>query len=361
MSIIIDSIGFDTIWKNGFSLEGDLYMADMKWGVLSSAKIGMKHVIPGIQGSRGNVVHAIASRNKKRAEEAAAVAGIPVAYGSYEELLADPEIQVVYIPLPNHMHVEWSIKAMEAGKHVLCEKPLAMSREDIEKLRDVSGRTGMVIQEAFMVKHHPQWHTAREIVEKGTLGELKAIQGIFAYHNMDEGNIRNIPEYGGGGIWDIGCYPVVTSRYIFGEEPVRVCAMVEYDPKMRIDRLASVMMEFPSGQASFLVSTQMVPIQRMNLLGTRGHIQIEIPFNAPADKKCHIFLSRGEFYQDSWQLLDFDICNQYGLEAESMNRTVNGLEPPVVSLEDSMNNLKALEAVFRSASSGKWEKVQEIR
>ncbi len=332
-------------------------MADVKWGVLSTAKIGMKQVIPGIQGSRGNTVHAIASRNAAAAAEAAAEAGIPVSYGSYEELLADSDIEVVYIPLPNHMHVEWSIKAMEAGKHVLCEKPLALNQEDLQKLMDVSRKTGMVIQEAFMVKHHPQWKTAKKIAGDGTLGELKAIQGIFAYYNVDEGNIRNIPEYGGGGIWDIGCYPVVTSRYIFGEEPLKICSMVEYDPVMRIDRLASVMMQFPSGQASFICSTQMVGTQTMELLGTEGRLQVEIPFNAPPDKPCHIFLSKGEFYQDQWQLLDFDICNQYGLEAESMVRTIRGEEESVMSLEDSLNNLKALEAIFRSAGSGAWEEV----
>ena len=190
-------------------------MSDLKWGVLSTALIGIKKAIPGIQNSRGNTVHAIASRNSSTAAQAAREAGIPVSYGSYEELLSDKDIDAVYIPLPNHMHVEWSMKAMEAGKHVLCEKPIALCSGDIRKLKDVSLKTGKIISEAFMVKHHPQWQTARQVVQKGTLGELKAIQGVFSYFNRDEGNIRNIPEYGGGGILDIGCYPVVTSRYIF--------------------------------------------------------------------------------------------------------------------------------------------------
>lgn len=332
-------------------------MSDVKWGILSTALIGMKKVIPGIQGSKGNTVHAIASRNSKRAAEAAAQAGIPVSYGSYEELLNDPDIEVVYIPLPNHMHVEWSIKAMQAGKHVLCEKPIALKADDLAKLEEVSKKTGKLISEGFMVRHHPQWKTARQVILNGTLGDLRAIQGVFSYFNADEGNIRNIPEYGGGGIWDIGCYPVMTSRYIFAEEPLRVCSLLEKDPKLRIDRLGSVILEFPSGQASFIYSTQLVPCQRMTILGTKGRLEVEIPFNAPPDKKCQIYLSRGEFYQDNFQLIDFEVCNQYGLQAESFVRTIKGEEPQVVSLEDSRKNLKVLEAIFRSAETGIWENV----
>ena len=332
-------------------------MADVKWGVLSTALIGMNKVIPGIQNSKGSKVHAIASRNSSRAAEAAGKAGIPVSYGSYEELLNDPDIEAVYIPLPNHMHVEWSIKALEAGKHVLCEKPLALSSEDIKKLMDVSRECNRVLAEAFMVKHHPQWQTARKIVADGSLGELRAVQGLFTYYNMDEGNIRNIQEYGGGALLDIGCYPVVTSRYLFGEEPLRVCALMERDPDMRIDRLASVMMEFPSGQASFVCSTQTVPSQRMTILGTRGRLEIEIPFNAPPDRVCREYLSKGEFYQDEWEVLDFDICDQYSLQAESFVRTIRNKEKQLVSLNDSLNNMKVLEAIFRSAENGNWESV----
>ncbi|OQY33540.1 MAG: NAD-binding protein [Spirochaetaceae bacterium 4572_59] len=332
-------------------------MRDVKWGVLSTAEIGMKKVIPGIQGSNGNTVYAIASRNAKRAADAAAQAGIPVSYGSYEELLNDPDIEVVYIPLPNHMHVQWSIKAMEAGKHVLCEKPLALKTEDIDKLAGVSKKTGKFLAEGFMVRYHPQWKTAKKVIQNGTVGEVRAIQGVFSYFNADEGNIRNIPEYGGGGIWDIGCYPVMTSRYIFGEEPFRVCALLERDPKLRIDRLGSVIMEFPSGQASFLCSTQLVPCQRMTILGTKGRLELEIPFNAPPDRKSQIYLSRGEVYQENFQLLDFDVCDQYGLQAESFARTIRGEDVQVVSLEDSRKNLKVLEAIFHSAETGKWENV----
>ena len=332
-------------------------MSDLKWGVLSTALIGMKKVIPGIQNSRGNTVYAIASRNSSTAAEAAEKAGIPVSYGSYEELLSDKNIDVIYIPLPNHMHVEWSIKAMEAGKHVLCEKPIALCADDIRKLKEVSLRTGTVISEAFMVKHHPQWKAARQVVQKGTLGELKAIQGAFSYYNRDEGNIRNVPEYGGGGILDIGCYPVVTSRYIFNEEPLRVIALLERDPEFRIDRLGSVIMEFPSGQASFVCSTQMVPFQRMNIMGTKGRLEVEIPFNAPPERKTHMFLSKGEFYQAENQLLDFDICDQYGLQAESFAGTVRDGEELLMTLEDSIRNMNVLEAIFRSAESGRFETV----
>ena len=332
-------------------------MSDLKWGVLSTALIGMNKVIPGIQNSRGNTVYAIASRNSSTASEAAKKAGIPVSYGSYEELLSDKDIDVVYIPLPNHMHAEWSIKAMEAGKHVLCEKPIALCSDDIRRLKDVSQKTGKFISEAFMVKHHPQWQAARQVVQNGTLGELKAIQGAFSYYNRDEGNIRNIPEYGGGGILDIGCYPVVTSRYIFNEEPLRVIALLEKDPEFRIDRLGSVIMDFPSGQASFVCSTQMVPFQRMNIMGTKGRLEVEIPFNAPTDRKTHMYLSKGEFYQAENQLLDFEICDQYGLQAESFERTVRDGDELLMTLEDSIRNMNVLEAIFRSAESGRFETV----
>jgi len=333
-------------------------MSKLKWGILSSAQIGMNKVIPGIQKSSNGTVHAIASRNASRAAEAAAEAGIPVSCGSYEELLADPEIEALYIPLPNHLHREWCIRAMEAGKHVLCEKPLAMDAAEVREMIKVRNRTGRILSEAFMVRHHPQWLRAREIVRGGDLGELRQIQGFFSYNNIDEGNIRNIPEYGGGGLMDIGCYPVTMSRFIYGEEPLRVAAVMERDPRMRIDRLTSAVMEFSGGQAAFTCSTQLVPYQRMNLLGTAGRLEVEIPFNAPADKPCRVFMARGEFYQEETELLEFPVCDQYSLQAESFVRTIRGEEELVVPPEDSLKNMKVMEAIFRAGKSGKWEDVK---
>ena len=246
-------------------------MADkVRWGILSPAKIGVEKVIPAMQKGELTEVVAIASRDLGRAEAAAKKLGIPRAYGSYEELLADPEVDAVYNPLPNQLHVPWSTQAAEAGKHVLCEKPIALSADEASQLIAVRDRTGVKMQEAFMVRTHPQWLGAQELVRSGRIGELRSVQGFFSYCNLDENNIRNIPEYGGGGVMDIGCYPITTSRFMFGEEPRRVVSLVERDPNFKTDRLASVILDFPSGQSIFTCSTQLVLYQRMHFLGREG-------------------------------------------------------------------------------------------
>src|SRR5690349_17290202 len=265
----------------------------VKWGVLGVAAIAVKKVIPGMQNGSLSKIVAIASREKGKAEKAAKSLGIPKAYGSYEDLLADPEIEAIYNPLPNHLHVPWSIKAAEAGKHVLCEKPLSMSVAEAKELLRVRDRTGVKIGEAFMVKTHPQWLRTQELIRKGVVGELRAIVGVFSYFNRDPQNVRNIAEWGGGGMMDIGCYPITTSRFIFGEEPVSVLGLIERDPEFKTDRLASAILEFPSGQAVFTCSTQMVPYQRMQFLGTTGRIEMEIPFNAPPDRPTRLFIDDG--------------------------------------------------------------------
>ncbi|MDC7232047.1 MAG: Gfo/Idh/MocA family oxidoreductase [Spirochaetales bacterium] len=332
-------------------------MKKVKWGVLSTANIGMKKVLPAINKSENGEVFAIASRNLESAEQAAAELNIPRAYGSYEELLADPDVEAIYNPLPNHMHIEWTVKAMEAGKHVLCEKPISLDSREIEDLIKLRDKTGLTVSEAFMVRYHPQWLKAREMAQGGELGELRNVQGFFSYYNVDKNNIRNRKDIGGGAILDIGCYPVTTSRFIFGEEPVKVASLLEYDPETGIDRLCSVMMQFPSGQASFSVSTQLIPYQRMQIFGTKGRLEVEIPFNAPPDKSCRLFLSRGEFYREEHKLMDFPVCDQYTLQAESFVRTLKGEQENHVPLEDALQNMKVLEAIFRSGESGRWEDV----
>ncbi|MDA3955439.1 Gfo/Idh/MocA family oxidoreductase [Oceanispirochaeta sp.] len=332
-------------------------MNKLKWGVLSTANIGLTKVLPAIQKSENGVVYAIASRSERTASDAASHLSIPVSYSSYQELLDDPEVEAIYNPLPNHLHVEWTIKAMMAGKHVLCEKPLALKLEDINKLIELRDKTGLTVSEAFMVRYHPQWLTARKAVREGNIGLLRNIQGFFSYYNDDKNNIRNIKEAGGGGIWDIGCYPVTTSRFIFDEEPLRVASILEYDPETGTDRMSSVMMEFPSGQASFSCSTQLSPYQRMQIFGTKGRLEVEIPFNAPADKACRIFLSKGDFYFEDYELIDFPVCDQYTLQAESFVRTIRGEQDNHVPLEDALRNMKVLEAIFKAGKSGKWEDV----
>jgi predicted dehydrogenase len=315
---------------------------------LGAAKIGLTKVIPAMR--QGNLceVTAIASRDIARAKDAAAKLGIAKACGSYEELLADTEIDAIYNPLPNHLHVPWTIRAAEAGKHVLCEKPIGMNAEEAQTLIEVRDRTGVKIGEAFMVRLHPQWLRAREIVGSGEIGDLRVVTGFFSYNNRDAKNIRNIPEFGGGGIMDIGCYPITMTRFLFGEEPLRVLSLIERDPEMGTDRLSSAVMEFPGGQSSFTCSTQLNPYQKMHAFGTKGRIEVEIPFNTPPDKPSRIFIGDREE--------QFEACDQYTLQGDAFSRAIleNGEVP--VPLEDSIRNMKVIDAVFRSAKSGGWER-----
>jgi predicted dehydrogenase len=331
----------------------------VRWGILSTAKIGLKKVIPGMQKGSWCEVAAIASRDLSQAEDAARTLGIAKAYGCYEELLADPQIEAIYNPLPNQLHVPWSIKAAEAGKHVLCEKPLSLTVAEARKLLAVRDRTGVKIGEAFMVRTHPQWLRTRELIASGGIGGLRSVVAVFSYFNRDPKNIRNIPECGGGALMDIGCYPVNASRFVFGEEPSRVLSLIERDPEMKVDRLTSGILDFPSGQSIFTCSTQMVPYQRMQFLGTKGRIEIEIPFNAPPDRPCRIFIDDGrDVFGGGVTTESFPICDQYTIQGDVFSRAVRGDAEVPVSLEDAVKNMAVIEAIFRSAKSAKWETPQ---
>lgn len=328
----------------------------VRWGILSTAAIGVKKVIPGMQKGEWSEVTAIASRDLGKAETVARALGIPKAYGSYEELLADPQIEAIYNPLPNQMHVPWSIKAAEAGKHVLCEKPLSLTVAEAKKLLEVQERTGVKMGEAFMVRTHPQWLRTRELVKSGRIGDLRSIVGFFSYFNVDPANIRNISEYGGGALMDVGCYPVTTSRFIFGEEPSRVLGLVGRDPVMKVDRLTSAVLDFPSGQSTFTCSTQLVPYQRMHFLGTRGRIEIEIPFNAPNDRPCRIFIDDGgELFGGGISTESFPTCDQYTIQGDVFSKAIRQDGEVPVPLGDAVKNMAVIEAIFRSAESGRWE------
>jgi predicted dehydrogenase len=328
----------------------------VKWGMLSTADIGMKKVLPAMQRGEWSEIAAVASRDLNRAQDAAAQLGIPKAYGSYEELLADPEIEAIYNPLPNHLHVPWTIKAAEAGKHVLCEKPISMTTEEAVTLLEVRNRTGVKIEEAFMVRSHPQWRKAVELVQNGRVGKVRAIAGCFSYNNHDPKNIRNILEYGGGGMMDIGCYLIVTSRFIFGEEPTRVVGVIEEDPDLRTDILSSGVLNYPSGHCIFTCSTQLAPYQKVQIFGTKGRIEIEIPFNAPPNKPCRIFVDDGADPSGrSAEVIEFEIVDQYTIQGDLFSQSLReGTELPV-PLEGSIKNMAVIEAVFRSAKSGQWE------
>jgi predicted dehydrogenase len=330
----------------------------VRWGILGVAKIATVKVIPAMQRGAFSDIVAIASRDREKARLAAADLGIPKSYGSYDELLADPDIEAIYNPLPNHLHVSWSIRAAEAGKHVLCEKPVSMTVAECRTLIDARNRTGVKIGEAFMVRTHPQWLRARELVRSGEIGDLRAIMTAFSYNNRDPKNIRNVEEWGGGALMDIGCYPIHLSRFLFGEEPKRALGLIDRDPEMRIDRLTSAVLEFPSGQAVFTCSTQMVPYQRVQILGTRGRIEVEIPVNAPPNRPCRLSVDNGaDLFGSGMRTEQFEVCDQYTIQGDLFSKAVReGGEPPV-PLEDSLRNMAVIEAVFRSAREGVWTAV----
>jgi len=332
-------------------------MADkLRWGVLSTANIALKKVIPAMQKSRLTTIAAIASRDMAKAREAAKALDIPTAYSSYEELLADPNIDAIYNPLPNQFHVPWTIKAAEAGKHVLCEKPLSLTVVEAETLLAVRARTGVKIGEAFMIRSYPQWLRLRELLDQRRIGELRSIAGFFSYFNNDPANIRNQVEAGGGALMDIGCYLIHASRYAFGEQPTRVVGLIDRDPKMHIDRLTSAILDFPGGQSIFTCSTQMVPYQRIQFFGTKGRIEIEIPFNAPPDRPTRLFIdATGDLFGGGITTEDFPVCDQYTLQGDAFSKAVLEDTEVPVSVEDAIGNMAVIEAVFKSAASDQWE------
>ncbi len=330
----------------------------IRWGVLGAAGVALKKVIPAMQNCQRATIHAIASRDIRRAQTAAEALGVGKAYGSYEELLADPEIDAVYNPLPNHLHVPWSIRAAEAGKHVLCEKPLSLTVAEAITLLAIRDRTGVKMGEAFMVRTHPQWLRTREMVRSGAIGELRAITGFFSYSNRNPENIRNILEFGGGGLMDIGCYPINISRFLFGAEPARVSGLITRDPNMRTDTLTSAILDFDGRHASFTCSTQLVPYQRVNVFGSTGRIEIEIPFNAPIDRPTRIVIDRGtDLFGGGAYAEEIPTCDQYTIQGDAFSRAIQDDTEVPVPLEDAIANMAAIEAVFRSAESGKWEPV----
>ena len=326
-------------------------MSKVRWGIISTAKIGTEKVIPAMQAGEYCEVTAIASRNLDTAQAAAERLGIPKAYGSYEALLADPEIDAVYNPLPNHLHVPWSIKAMEAGKHVLVEKPIGLTSAEGQQLVDAArSYPELKVMEAFMYRHHPQWQRARQLVVEGKIGELRTIQTFFSYFLLDATNIRNMADIGGGGLMDIGCYCISLSRFIFGEEPARVFGIVEYDPQFKTDRLASGILDFGRGTSTFTCSTQLVPYQRVNIFGTQGRVEIEIPFNAPPDQPCKMWYQ----YGDEIEEIVLDICDQYTIQGDLFSQAVlNNTEVPT-PLEDAVANMNVIEAIIESGETGTW-------
>ena len=331
-------------------------MKKVTWGVLSTAKIGMEKVTPALQRSQWCEVQAIASRSLPSARAAADTLGIPTAYGSYEELLADPSIEAIYNPLPNDLHVPMTLAAARAGKHVLCEKPMALNANEAAQLREVAGQVH--IMEAFMVRFHPQWLRTRALVRSGALGDLRTVQAFFSYFNRSPDNIRNRVDAGGGALFDIGCYPIVAGRFLFESEPLRVMALADMDSDFGVDRTFSALLDFGGGRhLDFTVSTQSSPYQRVHAIGTRQRVEIEIPFNAPQGEATRILVDSGRVLGGGGAVVEtFAPCDQYSLEGDAFSLAIRGATPLAYGVEDAIQNMRTIDALFASQRSGQWEK-----
>ncbi len=315
----------------------------IKWGVLSTAKIGVQSVIPSMQRSEFCEIVAIASRNVDNASKAAESLGIPRYYGSYEELLADPEIDAVYNPLPNHLHVPWTLNAMEAGKHVLCEKPISITSIEAEQLLAAHKKyPHLKVMEAFMYRFHPQWKKVKETIKKGAIGEIRCIDSVFTYYNVDPDNVRNKPGIGGGGVLDIGCYCINLSRFLYESEPIRVRSFVDYDPDFRTDRLASGILEFEHGIANFMCSTQLDHRQRAIIYGTKGYIELNIPFNAANETTRKMWIHSG----GEVETIIFETCDQYTLQGDAFSKAILENSPIPIPLEDAIANMKVIDQIL---------------
>jgi len=327
-------------------------MKKVRWGILSTARIGVAKVIPAMQKGGLTEVVALASRSAEKARAAADGLGIARAYGTYEELLADPDVDAIYNPLPNDQHVPWSIKALEAGKHVLCEKPIGLSAAEGRELVAAGRRhPKLKLMEAFMYRHHPQWRTAKELVETGQIGQLRTIQTLFSFYNEDPADIRHDPAKGGGALLDIGCYAISLSRWLFGVEPARVMGIVEYDPRFRVDRLASAILDFGVGTATFTCSTQVAPFQQVQVLGTEGRIELaDVPFNAPNDRPCVVVHQRGE----ATSRIALEVCDQYAIQGDLFARAILDDSPVPTPIEDAVRNMAVIEAIVVSGRGGDW-------
>jgi predicted dehydrogenase len=327
----------------------------VRFGILSTAQIGHTAVVPAIIDAEGCTVTAVASRDLSKARAMADRFGIPLAYGSYEELLASDQVDAVYIPLPTAQHVEWTVKAAQAGKHVLCEKPMLMKAGEIETIRAAAKQAGVVVSEAFMVTYAPLWHRVRSLIAEGAIGNLQHVQGAFSYYNVDPKNMRNIPELGGGALPDIGVYPVVTTRFATGKEPQRVQASVVFDPTFHTDTRASVRADFGGFELSFYVSTQLAGRQSMVFHGTDGTIEVRSPFNA--DRWGEEILEVTDRRHSESRLLRFPDSRQYRKQAEAFAAAVRGESAEIFTLDQSELNQKVIDACYRAAKKDGWEAV----
>ena len=332
-------------------------MTKLKWGILSTANIGVKRVIPAILAGGRGVIAAIASRDAGRAAQIAARFGIARSHGSYQALLDDPDVEAVYNPLPNHLHVEWTVKALQAGKHVLCEKPIALNAAEAAAIVAARDRSGLRVIEAFMVRCHPQWQRTRELVKAGRIGEVRAIQSAFVFSVLDPQNVRNRADIGGGALYDVGCYPIVTARYVFGTEPDRAIALVDRDPQLGVDRVTSGLLGFPGGgQLTFSSALQLAPYQRVAILGTEGRIELAVPFTPAKEYGCRLTIDSGRSLDGgSAEFEDFAPFDQFAAQCDLAAAVFRHETTQEFPIEDAIANMRVIDALYRSAASGHWE------
>ena len=328
--------------------------APVRWGVLGCASIATRKVVPAMQRSARCAVIAIASRDEERARAAAGELGIPRSYGSYDQLLADPEIEAVYIPLPNHLHAEWTLRAAAAGKHVLCEKPLAMSVTEAIEMIEACEQAGVALMEAFMYRLHPMWQRVRALIDDGAVGELMVIQAFFSYRNLDPENIRNISAFGGGAMMDIGCYPINVARWMFDGEPDDVIATVRRDRRFGTDVLTSAMLDFGGRHATFTCSTQIEDDQRVHLIGTAGRLLVEIPFNIPSDRPTRILRAAGGDppVAPDLQIFDVPAADPYGVQGDAFSAAVREGSSVPIAPTDAVGNMAVIERILAATTSG---------
>ncbi|MGF1635565.1 MAG: Gfo/Idh/MocA family protein [Cyclobacteriaceae bacterium] len=332
----------------------------VKWGILGVAHIATANVIPGMMNDPFCEIYGIASRSIEKAKSAASKFNIPKFYGSYEALISDPDIEAVYIPLPNHLHVTYTEACIKAGKHVLCEKPFSLQAHEILPLIKMRDAAKVKVGEAFMVHAAPQWIKAMDIIASKELGTVSSIMGFFSYSALPDDNYRNNPEFGGGALLDIGCYPIHTSRWAFGEEPTKVIATIAYDEKFGIDKLSSAILEFPSGQCIFSCGNQMVPYQRMNIFGTKKRLEVVVPFNPSAEQSVYLIKDSGNLLDGSSMNIEIPTSNQYAEQSKAFNQAIIDDTEVPVTLENAFKNMAVIDALFKSAKSGKWEVPEKI-
>ncbi len=327
----------------------------VRFGILSTAKIGRDHVVPALQAAANCNVTAVASRELHKAQAMAERFGLPHAFGSYEELLASPQIDAVYIPLPTSQHVEWTVKAAKAGKHVLCEKPMMLNASEITQIREAAAQNQVIISEAYMVTYAPVWLKVRELLAAGSIGSLRHVQGVFTYNNRDPHNMRNIKSLGGGGLPDIGVYPTTTTRFVTGKEPKRVQADTQWDTTFGTDVYSSVRADFGDFELSFYISTQLAARQLMVFHGTEGTIEVKSPFNGNLWGEELLEFTNADHSRS--EMHRFPASHQYRRQVEAFSKAVEGEGVEIVSLESSWNTQKVIDAIYRASTKDGWEPV----